>query len=365
MKCFDCGAEHDLTVWSKETCRKCRAPFVYHLEEEQQKKKKEEWEDKKKDKLSKARREEQMPIKDKALRKSVFTILGELTDDEEDEVFLETKKEEESMRKNDGVKINASPAEGAKVGQMKEADSLRKRIEAKAVYITAMEEIGEDVSTLKAEKQALEAKLEQVLKQEEQAKTRKHGIDEYQRLYDSIKQEEEDMTKKLDADLKALELQEAETSKQKKSLAEKKQQMQRRSKRLLQKCNENMKKAAEENTILQGYLQEKLPARVEAPKMPLQLATESKHKGDPAELTAMFQNLIDAIGMIAGCLPDTTQREKAAEATEGLRHIIKAAGGHGTSTRTDKPSSEEGKEDGTSKKPKIDEATGAGAGEER
>ena len=119
-----------------------------------------------------------------------------------------------------------------------------------------------------------------------------------------------------------------------KTVEGKKQQMQRRSQRLLQKCNENMKKAAEENIMLQGYLQEKLPPRVEAPKMPLQLATETKRKGDPTELTAMFQNLIGAIGMIAGFLPDITQREKAAEATEGLRHIIKAAGGHEVHVQT-------------------------------
>ena len=207
----------------------------------------------------------------------------------------------------------------------------------------------------KTEKKNIENRLERIMKEEEQAKTRKHGIEEYQRLHDSIKQEEKEMISQLDAEIDALQMQEGEIIKQKNTLKEKKKDMQRRTQKLLQKCNDNMKKAAEENTILQGYIKERTPAKAETPKMPSQLAAESKEKGDPTELTLLFQNLTDAISMIAGCLLDDTQREKTAAATEGLRLIIKAAGGHGTITRTDTPSTEGLAEDSSSKKTKIGE----------
>ena len=96
--------------------------------------------------------------------------------------------------------------------------------------------------------------------------------------------------------------------------------------------------------MLQGYFKEKTPAVV-MPETPLQLAVESKEKGDISELSTLFKNLVDALGLISGCLPEGAQRDKAAEAMEGLQNIIKTLGGHGTITQTlDKTPGEECKE---------------------
>ena len=152
-----------------------------------------------------------------------------------------------------------------------------------------------------------------------------------------------------------MEVQEQAIIKKKKDAETRIMESQKRTQKLLVKCNENMQKAAEENTMLQGYLKAKAP-EVMTPKTPLQLAVESKEKGDASELTKLFMNLIDAVGTIAGCLPEATQRDKAIEAMEGLQSIVKAAGGQGTSTRTlEKSNAEESDEAIAAKKLRTDE----------
>ena len=141
-----------------------------------------------------------------------------------------------------------------------------------------MEEMGDDMQQQKTEMKQLEEQLEEAAKAEKQKTQKKHGIDEYQELHDSIKKEEE-LCKKFDAEIKDLVAQEETISKKKQELESQKIITKRRTKKLLDKCNENMKKAVKENSMLQGYPKEKTPAVV-MPKTPLEVAVESKEQGD-------------------------------------------------------------------------------------